>query len=90
MVFESGVRALENWRGDLVSPMEVRGAGGKIALRRRDEVSFPFCTFLSGSLGSLFITSTKAFPARFSECRMDLVVVGLSLGPVSGGDRVGY
>ena len=87
MVFESGVRALENWRGDLVSPMEVQGAGGKIALRRQDKVSFPFCAFLSGSL---FITSTKAFPARFSECRMDLVVVGLSLGPVSGGDRVGY
>lgn len=88
MVLESGVQALEDWGGDLTSPMEVRGAAGMMALRRRDEVSFPFCAFLSGSLGSLFMTSTKALPARFSDCRMDLEAVGRSLGPVSGGGLV--
>lgn len=79
-VFDSGVSALLD-EGGLESPMEARGVAGFefTALKRREELSLAFFAFLLASLLSLFMTSAKALPteAKFRECRMELLVVGL-------------
>jgi hypothetical protein len=82
-VLESGVPTrLGSCKGDLMSPMELRGADGlrSIALRRRELGLWGFLTVLSGRRASLFITSAKALPARFRECLMELLVEGLARG----------
>ena len=76
-VLESGVGGGLNWSdGDLISPIEVRGADGLrlIALRRRELGLLGFLRDLSVPRVSLLITSAKAFPARFKESRIELLV----------------
>lgn len=60
--------------------MEGRDGAGLarlLALRRR--ASFVFLAFLLASLASLLMTSAKALltDARFKDCLMELLVVGL-------------
>lgn len=86
-VLESGVPTRFNGCvGDLTSPIEVRGADGLrlIALRRRELGLRGFLEDLSVPRASLFITSTKALPARFKECLMELLVEGFARGLLLG------
>ena len=72
--------------------MERRDGAGLarlVALRRR-EASFVFLAFLLASLASLLMTSAKALltDARFKDCLMELLVVGLDLGlPLAAGSE---